>query len=142
MENKVFTELSTKRLTERHVPALYSGTVDIVSGEFDASHRFQHVEGSSPGVFDFVWLREPASRCVSQYEHHRAHGRFEDDQLPWDKLFLSLLHPTSCAENELRHCGLLGDTDKCLGGGFCGVVRDHQVKVWVDEGEEKAFKLY
>lgn len=129
MENKKFEELPTKHLTERHIPQLYSGAVDVVSGEFDASHRFQHLESYAAGVYDFVWLREPASRVVSQYEHHRAHGRFEDDQAEWDSLFLSLLDPTTCAKDELRHCSLLRDGDKCLGGGFCGVMRDHQVKV-------------
>lgn len=129
MAGKIFRELPTAHLTKRHTADLYNGAVAVVSGEFDASHRFQHTAGYNSSVYDFVWLREPSTRVVSQYEHHRAHRRFGSDGMAWDDLFLALLNPKTCARDETRHCSLLSDPDKCLGGGFCGIMRNHQTHV-------------
>jgi hypothetical protein len=127
MAGKTFCEVPTRRLTRRHTVDLYS-TCDVVSAEFDASHRFQFSEAQTGPVFDFIFLRDPASRVISQYEHHRSQDRFaEEDQ--WDTTMLRLVSKHQCSQDESRYCGLLRDPDKCLGGGWCGLFRNHETEV-------------
>lgn len=129
-------QLSTSKLRERHQPQLYHGPLHLISAEFDASHRFQFAAPEGRPVYDFVWLREPASRILSQFEHHISQDRFAVDQLQWDELILQLLNPATCARNEEAHCQQLSDPDKCLGGGFCSIIRNHQTHVMA------GFRLY
>lgn len=134
---KHFLQLYTSRLAERHVPQVYTaGAVDVVSAEFDASQRFQFPPPANRVIYDFVWLREPANRVLSQFEHHLAQGRFDINQLEWEDMVKKLLNPDTCVDNEAEHCQSLSDPDKCLGGGFCGVIRNHQTHVLA------GFRLY
>jgi len=119
LAHKSFCELPTKRLTRRHTPEIYD-TCDIVSGEFDASHRFQNSVARTGPVYDFVFLRDPLKRVISQYEHHSSHGRFEEERDSWDTVVKRLVTEGACEQDQAKYCSLLADPDKCLGGGWCG----------------------
>lgn len=119
LAHKSFCELPTKRLTRRHTADVYQ-TCDIVSGEFDASHRFQNEAAATGPVYDFVFLRDPMKRVISQYEHHSSHHRFDEETDSWDVVVKRLVTEGECERDQARFCSLLADPDKCLGGGWCG----------------------
>ena len=79
--------ISTSHLAQRHDAKIYQGAFHLITAEFDASHRFQFPRTGGPPVYDFVWLREPVARVLSQFAHHNAHDRFAgQSSLPWDQL--------------------------------------------------------
>ncbi len=135
LSKRVFCELATKKLTLQHIPDLYKNC-DVISGEFDGSHRFQLPIADTGPVADLVLLRDPIRRAISQYEHLRYKGRFTQAEVEtggsnkWDTVARGLFTGSSCSAKWAHDiCARLTDGDKCLGGGFCGLLRNHQTQM-------------
>jgi hypothetical protein len=123
---------------------------DVLTSEFDGSHRFQVPESLTGRIMDFTLLRDPVRRAFSQYQHHAASRRYVDDEFDGKygsdlakenaERLAAFLSDTLCGltEQGLTYCNSLKDPSKCSGRGWCGIFRNRKFVCERERERERA----